>query len=158
MTWLRRNRLYKIEQGFSLLELVVAVGIMLVLTMGGFAGFSSMVTNSRQAAVDNAVETQYNLAVSYYLDKNPQTEPHDAEEEWNAISPETANSITITVWDFNCEGPSSGTFGAITPTDDKHSNIIFGVKATNSQGNEATKYYFNPNSDNTVAKSTYNCK
>lgn len=158
MTWWIKNRLYKNEQGFSLLELVVAVGIMLVLTMGGFAGFNSMITNSRQAAVDNAVETQYDLAVSYYLDKNPQTEPNDAEKDWNAISPETANSIKITVWDFNCEGPSSETFGSITPIDDKHSNIIFGVKATNSQGNEATKYYFNPDSDDMVAKSTYNCK
>ena len=158
MTWWRKNRLYKNEQGFSLLELVVAVGIMLVLTVGGFAGFNSMMNNSRQAAVDNAVETQYNLAVSYYLDKNPQTEPNDAEKDWNAISPETANSIKITVWDFNCEESSVDKFGAINPTDSKHSNILFGVKAVNSQGNEATKYYYNPNIDNTVTKPTYNCK
>lgn len=50
-----KERLFeKNEDGFSLLELVVAIGILLVLTVGGLIGYSQITKNARTAAVEKA--------------------------------------------------------------------------------------------------------
>lgn len=46
-----------LDKGFSLLELVIAVGILLVLTVGGTLGYSSISNNSKKAAVENASDS-----------------------------------------------------------------------------------------------------
>lgn len=42
------------ENGFSLLELVVAIGILLVLTVGGLIGYAAITDNARGAAQESA--------------------------------------------------------------------------------------------------------
>lgn len=42
------------ENGFSLLELVVAIGILLILTVGGLLGYAAITDNARDAAVNSA--------------------------------------------------------------------------------------------------------
>lgn len=71
------------DNGFSLLELVVAVGIMLVLTVGGALSYRDMEMNSRISAYNSALEEVYISAVVYESDYDPNTTWRTAAEEWN---------------------------------------------------------------------------
>lgn len=50
----RKENAEKNENGFSLLELVVAIGILLVLTVGGLIGYAQITDNARGAAQESA--------------------------------------------------------------------------------------------------------
>lgn len=72
------------EDGFSLLELVIAIGIILILTVGGLIGYSAIQKNSKQAAVESAVSAVATAAVVY--DSDPEkngSEVEDAGKNWN---------------------------------------------------------------------------
>lgn len=71
------------ENGFSLLELVVAVGILLVLTVGGLLAYNGITKNARVAAVQSAADEVYTGAVAY--DSNGD-DYKQAETEWNGSS------------------------------------------------------------------------
>lgn len=61
------------EKGFSLLELVVAIGILLILTVGGLVGYSSITDNARTAAAESAaseISTSVIVALSDNVDTN----------------------------------------------------------------------------------------
>lgn len=51
------------QEGFSLLELVIGVGIMLVLTVGGLLAYNGITANARQASVQRAASEIYDNAV-----------------------------------------------------------------------------------------------
>ena len=53
-----------LQEGFSLLELVVAVGILLVLSVGGLLAYNGITQRVKQVAVNNAAKTVYTKAVS----------------------------------------------------------------------------------------------
>lgn len=72
------------NDGFSLLELVVAVGILLVLTVGGLLAYNGITNNARQAAVDSAASEIYTAASAYEADNDPKTKAEDAATEWVA--------------------------------------------------------------------------
>lgn len=63
------------DKGFSLLEMVVAVGILLVLSVGGVVGLNSMITNTRQSVVEDAVNLVVPIAKIKVQDKNDIREP-----------------------------------------------------------------------------------
>lgn len=71
------------NDGFSLLELVVAVGILLVLTVGGLLAYNGIIKQARIAAVTNAASTVYSQAMIYKTDNNPKTTIQTAADEWN---------------------------------------------------------------------------
>lgn len=77
------NKKTKTDDGFSLLELVVAVGILLVLTVGGLLAYNGIINSARQAAVENAAETVYNQAMIYKTDNNSNTTIQTAVDNWN---------------------------------------------------------------------------
>jgi len=72
-----------LEEGFSLLELVVAVGVLLVLTVGGLLAYNGIIGSARQAAVNNAAETVYDQAMMYRTDDKPDTTIQTAVDQWN---------------------------------------------------------------------------
>jgi len=72
------------DDGFSLLELVVAVGILLVLTVGGLLAYSGITDNARNAAVSSAASEVYTAAASYEADNQADTVASDAGSEWTA--------------------------------------------------------------------------
>ena len=87
------------EDGFSLLELVVAVGILLVLTVGGLLAYSGLTKNARVAAVQAAAAEVYTGAVAY--DSNGENYKK-AETDWMDSSKKgSANSITVEIKDKN---------------------------------------------------------
>lgn len=70
------------DSGFSLLELVVAVGILLVLTIGGLIAYSGITDNARNAAVQSAASEIYTAATAKEAAGETQTGAEDAAQEW----------------------------------------------------------------------------
>lgn len=60
------NTIKKGVEGFSLLELVIGVGIILVLTAGGLLSYNGIMNNARKAAVESAATD----VMIYVLDAN----------------------------------------------------------------------------------------
>lgn len=91
----------KNNAGFSLLELVVAIGILLVLTVGGLIGYSAISNNAKQAAVERAASdvvkaiaikessssfTASNISFQTVSSNKVYSEPQDAADEWMATA------------------------------------------------------------------------
>ena len=72
------------DAGFSLLELVVAVGILLVLTVGGLLAYNGITDNARTAAVQSAASEVFTSAAAYEADNRTDTNAVDAGTEWSA--------------------------------------------------------------------------
>lgn len=68
----RQEALANKEDGFSLLELVVAVSIMLILAVVGFIAYQGLTDNAREAAVDSAANQVLTAAIA--ADNSPGTE------------------------------------------------------------------------------------
>ena len=79
-----RKAIAENADGFSLLELVVAVGILLVLTVGGLLAYSGITDNARNAAVQSAASEVYTSASAYEADNLSSTVASDAGDEWTA--------------------------------------------------------------------------
>lgn len=91
----------KNDNGFSLLELVVSIGILLVLTVGGLIGYSAISNNAKQAAVERAASdvvkaiaikessssfTASNISFQTVSSNKVYSEPQDAADEWMATA------------------------------------------------------------------------
>lgn len=70
------------EEGFSLLELVVAVGILLVLTVGGLLAYSGITNNARTAAAQSAASEIYTAATAKEAAGETNAGAQEAAEEW----------------------------------------------------------------------------
>lgn len=77
----KRNR--KDESGFTLLELVIAVSILIVFTMGGVLAYNDIINNKRQSAIDLAAQTVMNDVMGYTMDFDDNTDAQMAVDEWN---------------------------------------------------------------------------
>lgn len=72
------------EDGFSLLELVIAIGIILVLTVGGLIGYSAISENSKKAAVESAASDVMTAAMVRNANgDNIMDEEYNPSTEWN---------------------------------------------------------------------------
>lgn len=70
------------ESGFSLLELVVAIGILLVLTVGGLIGYSAITKNAKEAAVETAASDVMTAAMVNDSDVSDETTVEGAGQSW----------------------------------------------------------------------------
>lgn len=96
---LKQKNLQVNEDGFSLLELVVAVGILLILTVGGLLAYNGITDNARKAAVDKAASEVLTGAIAYDTDTNPGQDYEDAVKEWNDSSKKDKNNNASIVVD-----------------------------------------------------------
>lgn len=100
----------KNDNGFSLLELVVSIGILLVLTVGGLIGYSAISDNAKQAAVERAASdvvkaiaikessssfTASNISFQTVSSNKVYSEPQDAADEWMETAGDK-NKIIVT--------------------------------------------------------------
>lgn len=86
------------DDGFSLLELVVAVGILLILTSGGMFTYSKLMNGIRQDAVDIAARTVLTDAMAADMDFDDESVAKDAETAWNSEAredPVAKGQITV---------------------------------------------------------------
>lgn len=148
----------KEDHGFSLLELVVAVGILLTLTLGGTTAYGFVRQNAREAAVNNAADQAFQQAVAAFVDGDPNTEPNDAEFQWNESSTAkegSPNDILVKVYDITCEGddPDAKFYGVENKRLNRpEGKVLFAVRASmpeSKPGAEdspaAFRYYEDPN-------------
>jgi len=74
------------ESGFSLIDVVVTVAIIVALSVGGFIAYSGLVANAKQGAVDYAASNVYKSAVVYENDSDGATTACSAVDEYNGSS------------------------------------------------------------------------
>lgn len=74
------------EAGFSLLELVIAIAVILVLTIGGLIGYGNYQDNARQAMVESAADQARTGGVVYESNHNTERTAEDAVEAYNSSS------------------------------------------------------------------------
>jgi len=94
-----RHERLKQDNGFSLLELVVAVGILLILTLGGLLAYNGITDNARNAAVQKAANEVYDTAMARHSGGDTGS-PTSADDDWNG-SAANDNQIATEVSDLN---------------------------------------------------------
>lgn len=110
----RKENAEKNENGFSLLELVVAIGILLVLTVGGLIGYATITDNARDAAVSSAA-SEVSTSVMVKITEDP--------------------SIDVKAY---VEG-FTGTDGYTDMTFTSNDTSPYTITVTHAKGNEATR-------------------
>lgn len=83
--WLNVNRLQtlRLETGFSMLEAIVVVGVLLAIAVGGFFAYGPIVENAKIAKVKSTASQIHTAVVVYHSDGDPMTHPQDAIDNWN---------------------------------------------------------------------------
>lgn len=77
---------YRLSTGFSMLEAVVVVGVLLALAVTGLFAYGPIVQNAKLAKLKSAASEVYTAATVYQVDGDPTTKPQDALNAWNASS------------------------------------------------------------------------
>jgi type II secretory pathway pseudopilin PulG len=114
----RQNRLKavlksatRLETGFSMLEAVVVVGVLLAIAVGGFFAYGPIVQNAKLAKLKSAASEVYTAATVNQIDGDPTTKPQDALDAWNASS----TTIKVGFFDTKVIATPAMTTGEYTP-------------------------------------------
>lgn len=81
-------RLTRLETGFSMLEAVVVVGVLLALAVGGFFAYGPITENAKRAKVKTAASEVYTAVSVASIDSDLATEPQDVIDTYNASNSE----------------------------------------------------------------------
>lgn len=103
----------KNEGGFSLIDVVVTVAIIVALSVGGFVTYAGIVDNAKSAATASAADQVYTAAIVAENDTDPLTTPTSVVSAYNT----SANGqITVYV-------DTTGTKVAAVHTDSKSEDV-----------------------------------
>lgn len=72
------------ELGFSMLEAVVVVGVLLALAVGGFLAYGQITQNAKKASVENAAATVYTAALAAESDGDSNTSADKVISDYNS--------------------------------------------------------------------------
>jgi type II secretory pathway pseudopilin PulG len=78
-----RFKMYRIETGFSMLEAVVVVGVLLALAVGGFFAYGPIAENAKKAKVKSAASEIHTAVLVASSDGDSNTKPQDVIDAWN---------------------------------------------------------------------------
>lgn len=92
-----KSKYHRKEDGFTLLELSVAVGILLILSTAGMASYASVRKDSVDSATQSAALTVYDKVMAYALDNDSKTDPMKVADEYNSSSNAKPGEQNITV-------------------------------------------------------------
>jgi len=114
----RRAAKLQAEDGFSLIDVVVTVAIIVALSVGGFIAYNGIISNAQKAAVQGAADQVYTAAMTAYNSTDGDSAALTAavdkvEEDYNASSDVIEVEVTI-------DGDNDI---SVTATDTKHSGI-----------------------------------
>lgn len=73
----------RLETGFSMLEAVVVVGVLLALAVGGFFAYGPIVNNAKMAKMKSAASQVYTAITVSLLDGDPTTSPQGVVDSYN---------------------------------------------------------------------------
>lgn len=89
----------KNEGGFSLIDVVVTVAIIVALSVGGFVAYNGLIESAKSAAVAGAADQVYTASVVALNDGNPDTNPTGSAtsvvETYNASTNDIKVSATV---------------------------------------------------------------
>ena len=83
------------EDGFSLIELVVAVGILAILSVVGVVAYSQITDNARQTAVNAAASEIFTAATAKEATGNTNTGAEEAAREWLKSAEEGSFTVFV---------------------------------------------------------------
>ena len=98
----------KSEKGFSLIDVVVTVAIVVALSVGGFFAYTGLVHNAKQGAVDFAASNVYKSAVAYENSGDPTKSACSAVDEYNDSS--TGIEVQLMVPESDAPGAAVGVY------------------------------------------------
>lgn len=129
-------KLYRLETGFSMLEAVVVVGVLLALAVSGFFAYGPIAENAKKAKVKSAASEIHTGVLVASIDGNSETNPQDVVDAWNAstgqiktkilsssangdfcVSATHVESPHITAQEGYCTGVTGGGSGVGDPND-----------------------------------------
>lgn len=94
----------RMDDGFSLVELVVAIGIMGFMSLALIPMANMMTTRveiAREQAVQDAASETLKTAWEWFYDKDPKTDPLFAAEVYNNAAADTTR-VEVEVYDLRC--------------------------------------------------------
>lgn len=74
---------WRLETGFSMLEAVVVVGVLLALAVGGFFAYGTITDNAKTAAVKSAASQVHTAILVASFDGDPATTSTTVMDDWN---------------------------------------------------------------------------
>lgn len=80
----QRFKMPKLETGFTMLEAVVVVGVLLALAIGGFLSYGPITENAKIAKLKSTAAEVYTAAQASNADGDPSTNPQDIIDTYNA--------------------------------------------------------------------------
>lgn len=83
------------EKGFSMLEAVVVVGVLLALAVGGFFAYGSITENAKKASVETAASSVYTAALAAEADGDPTTGWKEVQDAYNNSQDQIRIVITL---------------------------------------------------------------
>jgi type II secretory pathway pseudopilin PulG len=81
------------ENGFSMLEAVVVVGVLLALAVGGFLAYGQITENAKKASVETAASSVYTAALAAESDGDSTTSSQKIQDAYNA----SQDTIKVTI-------------------------------------------------------------
>jgi len=91
------SRFNESEHGFSLVEIVVSVSLLLILVVLGISSYQGIAYHSKMVSTERAAETVYDVAYGYIFDNNPKTQPQDAVDDYNNSSSSKTVETSATI-------------------------------------------------------------
>lgn len=70
------------NEGFSLLELVVAVGIILILTVSGLVSYNKLINNARESQVNNTASDLFMLSATHRASGKSKAFTTESLQQW----------------------------------------------------------------------------
>ena len=113
----RRAAKCEAENGFSLIDVVVTVAIIVALSVGGFIAYNDIVTNAQKAAVQGAADQVYTAAMTAYNSGGASAGLEDSVEDVVTQYNESNDTIEVSV-NFGDDDEFT-----ITAVDTKHDGI-----------------------------------
>lgn len=84
------------DTGFTLLELVITVSILLILSVGGSVGYINILNGYKQTTMELTANTVINKVMSNIMDFDPNTNVKTAVDEFNEeVNSDMFNIYTI---------------------------------------------------------------
>lgn len=88
-----RFNLRRLETGFSMLEAVVVVGVLLALAIGGFFAYGPIAENAKKAKVKSAASEIHTGVLVASIDGDSMTNPQGVIDAWNASTDKIRTEI-----------------------------------------------------------------
>lgn len=106
----------RLETGFSMLEAVVVVGVLLALAIGGFVAYGTIAENAKMAKVKTAASEIHTGILAATFDGDASTDTQKVLDNWNG----STDAITVEV----ISGPGSNGDFCVQAKNRKEPNIL----------------------------------